>query len=79
MLAEWMEYDRIEPFGSWRDNWHMAVLTSIVANSNRDPKKRPHPFSPSDFLYMDGETRQEQKDLETLAWFEALASKSDGS
>lgn len=79
MLAEWMEYDRLEPFGSWRDNWHMAVLTSIVANANRDPKKRAQPFSPSDFFYVDSETRQEQKDRETLAWFEALASKPNGS
>lgn len=79
MLAEWIEYDRLEPFGAWRDNWHMAVLTSIVANANRDPKKRPTPFSPSEFFYRDAETQQRDADLETVAWFEALASKPDGS
>jgi len=53
----------------------MAVLTSVVANSNRDPKRRSTPFSPSDFFYMDPETRQQQADLETVAMFDSLASK----
>lgn len=76
MLSEWAEYDRLEPFGSWRDNWHMAVLCSLIANVNRDPKKRREPFSPADFMFTDPETRRERSDSQTVAMFDLLAQAS---
>jgi hypothetical protein len=64
-LIEWMEYERLEPFGSWRDNWHSAVLASIFGNAFRDPKRPP--MKMQDFFYQDPETAQERADQEILA------------
>ena len=36
----------------------MASLMALLANINRDPKKRKRPFKPSDFL---GESEPEEK------------------
>ena len=33
-----------------REAWqHKAWLAALIANCNRDPKKRPQPFTPDDF------------------------------
>jgi hypothetical protein len=33
-----------------RDAWlHTSSVCSLIANCNRDPKKRPKPYEPSDF------------------------------
>lgn len=75
MIMEWQEYERLEPFGAWRDNWHMAVLASLLANIHRDPKKCGV-VSPSEFMFSDPQTAQERADLDMVARFEARA---DGS
>lgn len=68
-LLEWMEYERIEPFGAWRDNWHTALIASILANSNR---KQGSPQIPmSEFFYVDSETVRDKQDAEMLAFLEA--------
>jgi hypothetical protein len=36
--------------GRGRQAWaHTALICSVLANCNRDPKKRPRPFSPAEF------------------------------
>lgn len=71
MLEEWAEYERIEPFGAWRDNWHAALVASLIART-MGGKSLPL----SEFFYVDGDTRREQQDAQTLAMFEALADKT---
>lgn len=71
LLREWQEYERLEPFGAWRDNWHMAVIASVLANIHRDPKRAP--INPDRFFYTDPQTARERADVELLARFEALA------
>lgn len=71
-LLEWMEYERLEPWGSWRDNWHHALNASILANVNRDPKRKSTPFTVADFMYEDPESAQKRRDLAALAWFDSL-------
>lgn len=66
-LLEWMEYERLEPFGQWRDNWHSAMIAHILANAHRDPKRPAIPFS--DFMYRDPETVQRDKDQAALSFF----------
>ncbi len=39
-------------------NWRMAMICCIIANANRDRRKKPSPFKPSDFM---PEKRQEEK------------------
>lgn len=54
----------LEPFGARRDNYHAAMIATILANAYRD-RKRP-PFKMSDFIYVDGETAQESADMQML-------------
>lgn len=42
-------------------NWRMAMICCIIANANRDRRKKPSPFKPSDFM---PEKRQEEKGKE---------------
>jgi hypothetical protein len=48
-FAEWMAYYRLEPFEQ-RADYRMAVLASLLANANRDEKKKPEPYTPKDFM-----------------------------
>jgi hypothetical protein len=45
-----MAYARLEPFGSETDDHRLAQLLALIANVNRDPKKRKTPWTPEDFL-----------------------------
>jgi hypothetical protein len=49
-LMEWVEYCRVEPFGDWRADVRNAQLASVIANVNRDRKKRSEPYSIKDFM-----------------------------
>jgi hypothetical protein len=50
-FAEWLAYQRLDgPLGPARDDWRSALVASVVANVNRNPKKRSRPYSPSDFI-----------------------------
>lgn len=70
-----MEYARLEPFGQLRDNWHMAVIASILASAYRDPKKQAAKFS--DFFYTDEDTAREEKDKALMKFFSKLKPKTD--
>ena len=65
-----MEYSRLEPFGAIRDNWHAALIASILANAYRDPKRPPPKFK--DFFYVDEDTAQEDKDKEIFKFLSGL-------
>ena len=71
-FLEWMQYERIEPFGAWRDNWHAAMIASILANANRKPNSPPIPMD--EFMYTDPATAQERKDAAMIAFIEGLAN-----
>lgn len=49
-LREAEIYARIEPYGVEQDYVQAAIICSVIANVNRDSKKRPAPFTPEDFL-----------------------------
>lgn len=49
-LTEWMAYDAIEPIGGYRVDYGFAMVAAMIANANRDPKKRPQPFEIEDFM-----------------------------
>jgi hypothetical protein len=59
-----MEYERLEPFGAQRDNYHAAMIATILANAYRD-RKRP-PVRLSEFMFVDPETAREADDMQTL-------------
>lgn len=48
-LGEWIAYSRLEPFGQWRADRPVAILSALMANINRDPKKSKS-YEPDDFM-----------------------------
>lgn len=73
LLRDWQEYEVLEPFGAWRDNFHAGVIASVIGNGNRNPSKQPTPYKPSDFFYMDSQSQQEHADAEMI---DALRARS---
>ena len=49
-LVEWRAYYAMEPFGEAQADHRAGVLTALLANINRDPKRRSEPFAPTDFM-----------------------------
>lgn len=53
-LSEWEAYDRLDPIGTWRDDYRMAVLDSLIVNivSRLYAKKghTPKEVTPTEFM-----------------------------
>jgi hypothetical protein len=49
-LHEWLSFWNLEGFGEKRADMRMGIVASLVANINRDPKRKPAPFKPADFI-----------------------------
>jgi hypothetical protein len=48
-LSEYMAYDRLSPIGDERADLRSALIATVLANVNRDPKKQ-RAFKLDDFL-----------------------------
>lgn len=73
LLLEWREFAYLEPFGSQRDNWHAAMIASILANAHRDPQSEP--MGMDRFFYLDPESAREAEELRTLAALRTLKGR----
>jgi hypothetical protein len=51
-LSEWEAYDRLDPIGTWREDFRVAELLSLITNTARavHGKKGIKMSSPSDFM-----------------------------
>jgi hypothetical protein len=49
-FLEWQAYATLEPFDEVRGDFRSALIASVLANVNRDSKKKPEPFKIQDFL-----------------------------
>jgi len=76
LLQEWMEFEELEPFGPWRDNFHAGMIAATIANVNRNPKKNPQPVKISDFFYVDTATQQERADQSLLSALRSVKRKA---
>lgn len=54
-FREWQMFYDLEPFGEVRDDYRTASIVAMIANVNRDPKKRKEPYKLEDFLLKFGE------------------------
>ena len=54
-FVEWIEYDKLDPFGQWREDYRSAEIVTMLANVNRDAKRKREPFKTTDFLVKFGE------------------------
>lgn len=61
LLTEWQAFYSIEPFGEWRDDYRSAQICAMIANTTRDPEKRPDPYVPNDFMLKMVETPKVRK------------------
>ncbi len=58
---EWQAYEQIDPWGERRQDYRIASLGALIANVNRDSKKRPEPYTIEDFLLKFGEPEKKQQ------------------
>jgi hypothetical protein len=70
-LTEWIAYAKLEPFGEERADLRAGIVASVIANANRDPKRKP--YKPEDFMPR-FEPRQAQTWQEQLAIMQAIAT-----
>jgi hypothetical protein len=51
-LSEWEAYDRIDPIGTWREDFRLAYLSSLITNLTISVhgKKGAQHTSPMDFM-----------------------------
>jgi len=65
-LAEWMAFAQLEPIGARRGDYQAAQVAQVIANVNRDTKKRRKPYPVEDFLlaWEDPEEPAERQSVE---------------
>ncbi len=73
-FAEWRAYYALEPFGSWRDNYHAAMIAHILAMVNSDPKKSRPRFE--NFFYRDHESVAQQQRGNVVRFFRSHAMRT---
>lgn len=70
-IVELMAYDQIEPFGAWRDNWHMAVIAQMYCSVHT---KKGHKAPPmKEFFFTDPDSKSK---TETRLFFSRLSAKA---
>ena len=72
-LREWLAYMDLEPFDEQRQDIRFATLMSLLANINRDSKKRPKPFEIVDFMLRFGDWAPPPKPRKTWQELKAIA------
>jgi len=56
-----MAYSQLEPFGEERADLRSGIVSSTIANANRDPKKKRKAFRPQDFMPSFEEVKEEKQ------------------
>jgi hypothetical protein len=57
-MLYWRAYYELEPFGPPAEDWRLATVSSLLAETNRDRKRRPKPYTQHDFLLTDLEKKE---------------------
>lgn len=70
-IAEWHLYWQHEPWGSYRDNMHAALICSILANVHR--KKGTPEITYDQFMLKDKQEYLQNETRKTLAWLRSVA------
>jgi len=76
-LVEWMAFYQIDPFGEWREDLRNAQLCALLAEINRDRKKKSSPYKIADFmLFMPPKKKQSAEELKA-ALMQLVKSKKE--
>ena len=70
-LTEWQAYYALEPFGELVADQRHGIATAVLANVNRDPKRRPQPYQAADFIHWHPSHREVLPDV---AWPDGIAA-----
>jgi len=76
-LSEWIAFARVEPFGLYRADVRSAIIACVIANANRDPKKKSSLFKVEDFMPK-FEPEPEMSTDQTVSFIEALNAALGG-
>lgn len=55
LFNEWRLFDELEPFGPERADYRAASIVSMLANQNRNSKKKPKPYTIEECRLMFGD------------------------
>jgi len=47
----WRAYSNIEPLGEKREDMRAGLICALIANTNRDSKSKPTPYTVEEFMY----------------------------
>lgn len=59
-FREWQMFVQLEPFEEDRTPYRFALITQILANANRNSKKRPTPFTLDECTFRFGDEPRPQ-------------------
>ncbi len=75
-FTQWLQYNKLEPFGDERADYRSAIIACTLANIH-GRKKGQKPFKPADFMPKFGEVaddrRQDAKEIEATLRGYAIA------
>lgn len=72
-----MAYYALEPFGELVADQRHGIATAVLANLNRDPKRRPEPYRALDFIHWHPSSRERRRESTAEpAWPQGI-SKQD--
>ena len=82
-LQEWMAFAQLEPFDEERADWRSAQVAAMIANANRNPKKRKQPYPLHEFVLNFGDApkpekkKQSWQEQKNIARMLAIQSRAD--
>ena len=63
-LSDWIDYYKIEPWGSWRDNYHAALIASMHAKEGT--RLSEFFYEPPAEPVLDKDGRARKSDIESI-------------
>lgn len=75
-LTEWQAYYQLEPWGTWRDNWHFAQFMKLFHDANRGSGSQAAKLS--DFMFEDAETTAIRNARMLKAKLDLMAGQNNG-
>lgn len=82
-LLEWQTFAELEPFGEDREDARFGSVVQVMANANRNPQKRPRPYtleectlSGGDLAPGRGRRRQSAEEMKAVARMWTAVSES---
>lgn len=73
----WLAFYAKDPWGPGRDNFHAALICSLIANALRGKGKKP--ISYQEFMLTDRDQHRRKKSSEFLGWLKAVAKPKKGN